>query len=360
MFTNFVVEEINIQPAELGALESIREIPGLLSVLIAAATMMVAEPMLAGLALGLMAFGVANYFHLDSMNGLVLFSLIWSVGFHTWAPLSMSMALRYGNTGEEGRRLGLLRSSGAVAGLIGIGLVFMLNFFVGYRPMFVIAGLMIGLGGLIALSIQRRDRSRTQKIVLRKQYWLFYLLQIMNGTRRHIFMTFAIFALVRLYGTDIQAITILSLVNQVFSIAAAYWFGSMIDKYGERRVFAPSMVLIALVFLGYALIDSVTVLFVLYVIDNILFSNSIAISTYGKKILITESDLRPTMVAGQTMNHVAAVIVPITGGLMWETYGHSLLFIAGSIIAVLTAVISLTMRDHFQASDSTTLKDTAQ
>ena len=79
LFTNFAADEIKILPRELGILESIREIPGLLSVLIAAATMFLLEPRLAGIALLLMAFGVTNYFHLDDVTGLVMFSLIWSI-----------------------------------------------------------------------------------------------------------------------------------------------------------------------------------------------------------------------------------------------------------------------------------------
>ena len=72
-----------------------------------------------------------------------------------------------------------------------------------------------------------------------------------------------------------------------------------------------------------------------------MFSMSVGIDTYGKKILVKPSDLRPTMVAGQTMNHVAAVIVPITGGLLWQAFGYFVPFVAGAVIAAISVGVSL-------------------
>ena len=346
VFINFAAQEIQITPRELGILESVREIPGLLSVAIAAITMWLLEPVLASIALVVMAVGVFNYVHIDTVAGLVLFSLVWSIGFHTWAPLGASMALRMGREGEEARRLGLFRSTSNVGGLIGIGAVFLLVRFlhVPFRPMFVFSGVAILCATLLLLRIKRGARVRQQRIVLRKRYWLYYVLQFLDGTRRHIFMTFALFLLVREHGAGVQTISILSFVNQIFSIGAAYLAGRLIDKRGERPVLAFGYAALTFIFLGYAFIDTVMVLFALYVIDNIFFSISIGIQTYAKKTLIKESDLRPTMVAGQTMNHVAAVVIPITGGLLWEAYGHAVPFLMGSAVAAIAVIASLQLK----------------
>ena len=172
VFINFAAQEIRIVPRELGILESVREIPGLLSVAIAAITMWLLEPVLASIALVVMAVGVFNYVHIDTVAGLVLFSLVWSIGFHTWAPLGASMALRMGREGEEARRLGLFRSTSNVGGLIGIGAVFLLVRFlhVPFRPMFVFSGVAILCATLLLLRIKRGARVRQQRIVLRKRY----------------------------------------------------------------------------------------------------------------------------------------------------------------------------------------------
>ncbi len=343
VFINFVAEEIGISATELGVLESVREVPGLLSVLIAAVTMWLLEPVLAFIALAVMAVGVVNYLHVNAVWSLVLFSLVWSVGFHTWAPLASSMALRMGPAGQEGRRLGLLRSVSNVGGLVGIGLVFIMVRYmsVPFRPMFVLAGVAIFIGAFALLRINRMETVKPQKIVLRREYWLFYVLQFLNGTRRHIFMTFAIFALVRVYETSLETVSILSFVNQIASVGAGYLAGRLIDRHGERKVLALGFAALTAIFLGYAFVKVIWILFALYVIDNVMFSLSVGIDTYGKKILIKASDLRPTMVTGQTMNHVAAVVVPITGGLLWQAYGYFVPFVAGAAVAAVSVGASL-------------------
>lgn len=341
LFTNFAADEINILPQELGLLESVREIPGLLSVLIAAATMFLLEPRLAGIALLLMAFGVTNYFHLNDVTGLVIFSLVWSVGFHSWAPVSISLALRLGQKGYEGRRLGLLRSSGNITGLLGITIVYLFATSTGMRPLFIVSGILIAIGGLVVFRIRAPATANNQRILLRRQYTLFYVLQFLSGTRRHVFMTFALFALVRIHGASIETIAILSFLNQIASIISAYFFGQWIDRYGEKSILTWGFGGLTFVFLGYAFVTATWILFILYIVDNILFNNSIAISTYVEKILVEPSDLRPTMVTGQTMNHIAAVIVPITGGLLWQAYGHVVPFVLGAVVAAVSVVASL-------------------
>lgn len=356
LFTNFAADEINILPQELGLLESVREIPGLLSVLIAAATMFLLEPRLAGIALLLMAFGVTNYFHLNDVTGLVIFSLVWSVGFHSWAPVSISLALQLGRKGHEGRRLGLLRSSGNITGLLGITIVYLFAASTGMRPLFVVSGILIAIGGLIIFRIRTPLSSNNQRILIRRQYTLFYILQFLSGTRRHVFMTFALFALVRIHGASIETIAILSFLNQIASIISAYLFGRWIDRYGEKPILTWGFGGLTFVFLGYAFITTTWVLFLLYIVDNILFNNSIAISTYVEKILVDPTDLRPTMVTGQTMNHIAAVIVPITGGLLWQAYGHVVPFVLGAVVAAISVVVSLRIRTDRSEQTTTPAK----
>ena len=356
VFINFVAEEIGISATELGVLESVREVPGLLSVLIAAVTMWLLEPVLAFIALAVMAIGVVNYLHVNAVWSLVLFSLVWSIGFHTWQPLASSMALRMGPAGQEGRRLGLLRSVGNVGGLAGIALVFIMVRFMSlpFRPMFVIAGVAIFIGAFALLRISRMETVQPQRIVLRREYWLYYVLQFLNGTRRHIFMTFAIFALVRVYETSLETVSILSFINQIASVAAGYIAGRLIDRHGERKVLALGFAALTAIFLGYAFIEVVWILFALYVVDNVMFSLSVGIDTYGKKILIKASDLRPTMVTGQTMNHVAAVVVPFTGGLLWQAFGYFVPFVVGAAVAAISVGASLLI---FRSGPSTAADD---
>ena len=53
---------------------------------------------------------------------------------------------------------------------------------------------------------------------------------------------------------------------------------------------------------------------VLYILDHIFFNFSIAIRTYFQKVG-DPRDVAPSMAVGFTINHIAAVIIPVSFGL---------------------------------------------
>ena len=345
IFFNFIGQDLGISPNQLGLLETVREIPGLLTVGIAALVMTVAEPLVGAVALLLLGVGYVNYFHLDGIPSLILFSLVTSLGFHMWMPISSTLALRLSRVSEQGRRLGQLRAVAAVANLAGIGLVALVAGTSGLRPLFVVAGVIAIAGALLILRVRGIPRiTRPPRILVRRAYWLYYALTFLDGARRHIFMTFALFLLVRDYGSPVQTIAILGLVNGAISIAAVYQFGRLIDRFGERWILMVAYGALALIFVGYATIPILAVLFVLYVLDNLFFSAETGVTTYLGKIAVSPADIRPSLVTGMTVNHIAAVIIPITGGILWEAYGHWVPFIGGAVLAVASLALSSRIR----------------
>ena len=345
IFFNFIGQDLGISPNQLGLLETVREIPGLLTVGIAALVMTVAEPIVGAVALLLLGVGYVNYFYVDGIPSLILFSLVTSVGFHMWMPISHTLALRLSRVSEQGSRMGQLRAAAAVANLAGIGVVALVAGVSGLRPLFVVAGVIAIIGTLLVLRVRGVPRTRRPpRILIRRAYWLYYALTFLDGARRHIFMTFALFLLVRDYDSSVQTIAILGLVNGAISIAAVYQFGRLIDRFGERRILMIAYGALALIFVGYAVIPIVAALFVLYVLDNLFFSADVGVTTYLGKIAVDPADIRPSLVTGMTVNHIAAVIIPITGGILWEAFGHWVPFVGGAILAVASLALSTRIR----------------
>jgi MFS family permease len=345
IFFNFVGQDLGLGPNQLGLLESIREIPGLLTVVIGAVVMTIAEPIVGTVALLLLGAGFINYFFVDGIPNLIVFSLIASVGFHIWMTVSNTLALKLSHVSEQGRRLGQLRSIMSIAHLAGIGIVALIVTATGLRPMFIVAGCLAIIGAFFVFRVRGVPRVRQPpRILLRRAYWLYYALTALDGARRHIFMTFALFLLVRDYASPVQTIAILGLINGALNVAAAYSFGRLIDRFGERLILAVSFAALSLIFVGYAVIPVIGVLFALYVLDNVFFSAETGVTTYLRKIVIDPSDVRPSLTAGMTINHIAAVIIPITGGFLWEAYGHWVPFIGGAILALASLVLSLQIR----------------
>jgi len=210
----------------------------------------------------------------------------------------------------------------------------------------------MGVGGLIALGglglLLWGDGSdglpSRRKIVLRKQYWLYYLLSFLMGCRRHIFTTFAIFLLVKEYGISVQTTAFLFLVNSMVNVYALQMVGKLVGRWGERLMLSVTFGVLGFVFLGYAYVTYLPVLFVLFVLDNILFGFNLALSTYFQKIAVTQEEITSNVAVQQTINHIAAVVVPVVGGIAWEMGGSQIPFLAGAGVVVVSLVLTQFMR----------------
>ena len=222
-----------------------------------------------------------------------------------------------------------------------LGVIFLCLFCVDtleFEGLFQIGGGMVAGGGIILMFASRQlQAERENRLVLRKRYWLYYLLSFLQGCRRQIFITFAIFALVKVYGTDRSLIIRLVLINQVVVLVVAPIAGRLIDKLGERRMLSASYIGLFFVFIGYAVFKNANHLYILYCIDNFLFIGGIALTTYLNKIA-PKSDLKPTLAMGVTMNHIAAVAVPLIGGLAWKQFGYQIIFIGGAIFVLISLI----------------------
>ncbi|MCC6442094.1 MAG: MFS transporter [Armatimonadetes bacterium] len=344
IFTNFLVQRIGIKPHEMGWLESIREVPGFLTAFINGAVGWMPEPYLGGISLLVMAFGMGSYFMVSSIPGLVGVSFLWSVGFHTWSPLSASMILGLTRQEEAGKRLGEMGSIGALAGLSAMGLVYLISSRIDFRIMFLLAGACIAVSGLLVLQV-RKDIGHPQRprFLFRRRYGLYYLLTFLEGCRRQIFGTFAIFALVRVYHTQVTTVALLMIVNSLINLMMAPVVGRWIDRVGERVALTVNYIVVFFIFLGYATIHQAHVLYALYIADSFFFLLSMSVSIYLKKICAPE-DMTPTLAMGTTWNHVAAVAVPVTGGYLWDYYGYEVAFYGGMLVVLISLVSAQLLR----------------
>jgi len=353
LFSNFAVQELGVRADQMGLIQTIREVPGLLGFSVGLLALLLAEMHIAGLSVVLMGVGVAMTGRADSLPGLVVSTLVMSVGFHFFMPSNLSAVLLLVGKDEAPRILGRLSSLGALASVAGAGVVFLALDTLGFRTLFYAAGALLIVGGLALLPWSWRPvrsihsppgegvegRHARQRTPIRRRYWLYYTLELLMGSRRHIFTTFAVFLLVREHGVTAQAITVLFLINSLIGTFLYQQFGRIIARFGERRVFTFNFALLIIVFLGYAYIPLLPVLYLLFIADQVLFGFSIALQSYFQKIAVRPQEIMPNLSLGQTINHVAAVTIPLVGGVVWETVGSRYTFLTGVGIAVLSLVM---------------------
>ena len=340
IFNNFAVEKIGLAPEELGILESIREIPGFLAAPMVGLLVGLAEPRLGAMSLIIFGAGYIAYGYTETVPALMVFSFLWSIGFHVWMPTAASMAMGLAVPGAQGRVLGRMQSLAAFAGVIGMLCVYWVSGDPSFSGIYQVIGLAAVLGAIPLLLMDPNLGHRSSaRMVLKRKYALFYGLEFLAGCRRQIFVTFALFALVKTFGVDVRTIITLSLINSCANIGMAPFVGKLIDRFGERSVLMLNFAALTLVFLGYGAIQNVNVLFVLYIVDNLFMLFTLSLSTYIGRIAQPE-ELRASLSMGITMNHVAAVIMPMVGGFIWSFLGYSAVFYLGAGIAAATLLLA--------------------
>ncbi|RMD46556.1 MAG: MFS transporter, partial [Aquificota bacterium] len=95
LFNNFAVEVAHISGKEVGIIQSFREIPGFLSLLVVYILLWVKEYRLSAYSIIIMGFGVFLTGFFPNFYGLILTTLIMSFGFHYYETTNQSLTLQY-------------------------------------------------------------------------------------------------------------------------------------------------------------------------------------------------------------------------------------------------------------------------
>jgi len=354
LFNNFAVEVVHLGGNHVGIIQSIREIPGFLALLAIFIIIFIKEHRLSALSIVTLGIGVGITGLLPSYQGLILTTLIMSFGFHYYETTNNSLTLQYFDQNTSPWVIGKLRSFGAATN-IAVGLfIFVVTAFLDYRMIYGLVGVVIVVAGLWGLS---RNPTRVdivpqhKKMIFRRKYWLYYFLTFMAGARRQIFVAFAVFLLVLRFEFSVREITILFIINNVINYFLSPLIGKAIIRFGERKVLSLEYLSLIFIFIAYATTDSRIVVMVLYVLDHIFFNFSMGIRTFFQKIG-DPRDIAPSMAVGFTINHIAAVIIPALGGLLW-IIDYRIVFLAGaamSAISLLAVQWISTASDHITSN----------
>ncbi len=351
LLNNFVVEKAAFTGKEIGMLQSLREIPGFLAFTAIYLLLFLREQKLAIISLGITAVGVAITGYFPSVIGLYITTMIMSVGFHYFETVSQSLTLQWIDKDKTAHFMGRMLSVKSAGSLLAFSSVWLLmeKMTWSYQSTYLLFG---GLGLVLticmALYFQQfpQVNSQHKKIILRKKYWLFYLLTFFSGARRQIFVVFAGFLMVEKFHYSVADISALFLINYVFNWLFAAKIGKIIGKVGERNVLIFEYVGLAFLFVAYGVVDNGHFAAALYVIDHLFFALAIAIKTYFQKIA-DPKDIAATAGVSFTINHIAAVFIPALLGMVWLV-NSAWVFYIGAGFACCSLALSFLIPKHPQ------------
>tara|TARA_R110001583_G_scaffold6618_1_gene33509 strand:+ start:7675 stop:8865 length:1191 start_codon:yes stop_codon:yes gene_type:complete len=354
LLNNFVIESANFTGADIGLLQTVREIPGFLAFTVVGVLLFIKEQRFMVLSLAMLAIGVAITGFFPSLFGLLGTTLLMSIGFHYFETLKQSLSLQWISKEDAPEMLGRMISVGAFASLLTYGVLWvMLEVFkLDYQWIYLLAGgtaLLLVIGVALTFPQFTIKTQQNKKLILRKRYWLYYALTFMSGARRQIFVVFAGFLMVQKFGYSAADITLLFLINYLFNFLFARKIGKFIGVVGERKALFFEYTGLILVFMGYAFVESAHWAAGLYVVDHLFFALALATKTYFQKIA-DPADMASTAGVSFTINHIAAVVIPVTFGLLWMS-SPALVFMLGAIMAVVSLVLSLNIPRHPEAGN---------
>ena len=346
LLNNFAIDEIDFTGAEMGILQSLREVPGFLAFTVIFVLAFIREQKLAYISLALLGGGVILTGFVETNMTFYLATIIMSIGFHYFETINGSLTLQWIEKDKTAEFLGRVIATRSAASIIAFSLVWLLfeQFQVAYMWLYLIGG-----GVCIAIvlfcwqhfSLFPEKVTQTKKIILRKRYWLYYALQFMSGARRQIFVVFAGFLMVEKFDFTVAEISLLLLANAAVNIVIAPKIGRLIHRFGERKALIFEYVGLTFIFAGYAFVESSYLAVFLYIADHLFFSIAIALKTYFQKIA-DPSDIASSAGVSFTINHIAAVFIPVVFGLVW-LYSPSLVFLAGAGMAIVSLLLALNM-----------------
>jgi hypothetical protein len=337
LFNNFAVEVAGLGGNHIGVIQSLREVPGFLSLLTVYVIMIVKEHRLSALSVLFLGLGLAATGFFPSYPGLILTTLIMSFGFHYYETTNMSLTLQYFDVLSSPWVFGKQRSY-AAASSIALGLlIYGLAFFLTFSQIYLLIGALIIAAAVWAFfqkPAQQGLPPQHKKMIFRKKYWLFYFLTFMAGARRQIFMAFSVLLMVQKFHYSLQEITILFVVNNIINFFVSPIIGKSIVRYGEQKVLSLEYFSLIFIFIAYATTGFKWVVAALFVLDHIFFNFSIAIRTYFQKVS-DPRDIAPSMAVGFTINHIAAVFLPAIGGFLW-VLDYRIPFFGGAAMSVIS------------------------
>lgn len=353
LFDNFSVNVVGLDGGEVGIIQSIREIPGFLALLVIFVMLVLKEHRVSSISILTLGVGVGLTGVFPSFLGLIATTVIMSLGFHYFETTSQSLTLQYFDKKTSPMVFGRLRSLSAASNIaVGI-MIFVLAVYLTYEQIYFVLGGLILLAGIWSFSRNPANPDmplQHRKMIFRTRYWLYYVLTLLAGARRQIFVAFAVFLLVKKFEFNVQEITALFVINNIINYFLSPLIGKAIVRFGERAVLSAEYFSLLFIFLLYAVVDSKLLVAGLYIADHIFFNFAISIRTFFQKIGDPQ-DMAPTMAVGFTINHIGAVVFPVVGGLLWMV-DYRIPFVAGAVLSLMSLVAVQFIPRHLRRAEA--------
>jgi len=300
---------------------------------------------------------------------VVFFMVLFSAGEHIAMPVRATISLDLAKRDKGGSSLGIMNSIsqlGQIAGFFMVmGLFFVLGRMgfdrydlLGYRIVFGCSVALIVAATLVALALKETKLTAgRQRFYFAKKFVKFYMIEVFNGARKQVFITFAPYVLIVHYKADPSVMSLLYAICAGFGIVCGPPMGRLIDRLGYKFVMVGHALLLILVCLlyGYAhILFPLKIAFIVvccnFILDSLLSLAGMASNVYVQRISTSQEEITATLSTGISVNHVISIFIALIGGWIWKVTGIEVLFAISAFLGLLNAIYASTVKKSEEAA----------
>ena len=364
IFNNFLSDTYSMSAGARGWLEFPRELPGFLVVVMAGILCTLSVTRMGVVGAGIFAAGMAGMALFGKSYWMMLaMMVIGSTGMHLLQPVGASIALALSHEHNKGTRMGQMGAVATAGTVLGAGVIWLL--FEETAPPYRLGFACVALLGLmcaviyLAMNMPHLSQPRA-RLVFRKRFWLFYLLEFAFGARKQVFITFGPWVLIRVYGLPATEIAGLLMAASIIGVVFKPLAGMAVDRFGERTIMVLDGLLLAVVCVGYGYAMILTdtpenarlLACACFIGDDLLFALGSARAVYLSRMTKSHETLTSTLALGISINHIASMTIPMVAGAIWVGFGYERVFLGAAALALSISALSCLVPAKVPAAQS--------
>jgi predicted MFS family arabinose efflux permease len=196
------------------------------------------------------------------------------------------------------------------------------------------------------------------RFVFRWHYRHYYVLAIIFGVQKQIMLVYAPWVLIDLMDKKADTLSMLMMLGSLAGVFFTPALGRWLDRYGIRKMLFLDAYSFIGVYLAYGLMTAgfssgllsgsgwaLFVLYALFILDRMSMQMGMVRSLYLRSIALTPEDISPTLVTGQSMDHVVSISMAALGGVIWATIGPKYVFFIAAALSLANVFVASRVKD---------------
>ncbi|MCE5188498.1 MAG: MFS transporter [Eubacteriales bacterium] len=370
LFSNYFKEVYSTNGFQRGLIEFPRELPGVIVFFLISAISFFGDITIAMIAQAAAALGlVVLGFFTPSFGVMLGFLFLYSMGLHLYMPLNDSIGMSLAEPDQLGKRMGQVAGIRfAFLTVAGLAVFFLFRFGVfsfqsKTKWTFVVAAVLYIVALLLFIKLKRdmgqvRSKREKPKFIFRKEYKFYYMLAVVFGVQKQVMIVFGPWVLIETLGQRVDTIVLLGIIASTLGMFLMPQLGKWIDRFGVKKLLYVDALSFIFVYLCYGMLAQsfntgalakvgfpVLLTGALFVVDRLSSQMGIIRTVYLKSIALSSSEVTPTLSLAMTMDHIVSILVGVTGGVAWITFGSQYIFYTVAALSLINLAVAILVKE---------------